>query len=375
MRTRIIILLLACVSAAAFAAPPKVAVLDAVLPEGMEKQVAIGVTEKISEELVASGKYTVLDRTTVGQSLKEIEFQMSGIVSDADIKKAGEQLNSRLGAAYVVVARVSQLANTFFVSAKLIDIKTGEITAQASYESEGNVAITLSVAQVVGKKLALGAKESTQIPEQEPTTPVVTTTPTVQPSQPSQSGQPQESALLSRLIVFYMIPIDSGSALDSMTGWTLAGDTFSSIAFNLHWLQAFFGGLYVSGFFGYNESDISWDTDNAVFYSIMDFQVGMGFGLPMGAGLQLYAGALIGYSLLTLGDYWDTYGPAAVSGGDSQGGLSFGVETGIDWILLDSIAISARFHLSDLIFDAVDIFGEGDDVMTIGVSFGVGFAY
>jgi hypothetical protein len=66
---------------------PKVAVLDTIIPDGTDPNVAVGVTERISEELVVSGKYTVLDRTTVGQSLKEIEFQMSGLVSDADISR------------------------------------------------------------------------------------------------------------------------------------------------------------------------------------------------------------------------------------------------------------------------------------------------
>ncbi len=80
MKKKVLVLVLAlvCLSAALAAAAPKVAVLDAVLSEKMDPNVAIGVTEKISEELVSSGRFTVLDRTTVGQSLKEIEFQMSG---------------------------------------------------------------------------------------------------------------------------------------------------------------------------------------------------------------------------------------------------------------------------------------------------------
>ncbi len=159
LKALIPVLALLCLSAAAAAAAPKVAVLDAVLPEKMDVNVAIGVTEKISEELVGSGKFTVLDRTTVGQSLKEIEFQMSGMVSDEQIKKAGEQLNSRLGASFVVVSRVSQVGDTFFVTAKMIDIKTGEITAQASSEQEGKLAVTLKIAQAVGKKLAGGVRE------------------------------------------------------------------------------------------------------------------------------------------------------------------------------------------------------------------------
>jgi TolB-like protein len=133
---------------------PRVAVLDAVLPGNTERGVAIGITEKISEELVSSGQFMVLDRTTVDQSLKEIEFQVSGLVSDAEIMKAGAQLSSRLGAAYVVVARVSLVSGTYFVSAKMVDVKTGEITAQASDEERGNASVTLSIAQRVGSKLA-----------------------------------------------------------------------------------------------------------------------------------------------------------------------------------------------------------------------------
>jgi hypothetical protein len=59
-------------------------VLDALLAANMEKSASLGVTEKISEKLVNSGRYTVLNRSTVGQGLKEIEFQMSGLVNDAE---------------------------------------------------------------------------------------------------------------------------------------------------------------------------------------------------------------------------------------------------------------------------------------------------
>lgn len=112
MKIRFLTLAFVCLSTAQVICLPRVAVLDAVLPENTESGVAIGITEKISEELVSSGQFMVLDRTTVDQSLKEIEFQVSGLVSDAEIMKAGAQLSSRLGAAYVVVARVSLVSGT-----------------------------------------------------------------------------------------------------------------------------------------------------------------------------------------------------------------------------------------------------------------------
>lgn len=137
---------------------PNIAVLDAVLPEKMDKNIGVGITEKISEEFVKTGKFTVLDRTTVDQSLKEIEFQLSGLVSDTEINRAGDALGMRLGASFVVIARVSLVADTYFVTAKMIEIATGQITAQSSGEDEGKASVTLGIAQRLGKEIA-GARE------------------------------------------------------------------------------------------------------------------------------------------------------------------------------------------------------------------------
>ncbi len=157
-RSKPVLFMLIILSASAFAELPKVAVLDAVLPKGFDRNVSVVVTEKLNEQLVKSGKYVVLDRTTVGQSLKEIEFQMSGLVGDAELKKAGAQLSTRLGASYVVVAQVSVVSGTYFVSAKMIDLKTGEITAQASDEEEGKVSVIFKIAERAGSKLAAGGR-------------------------------------------------------------------------------------------------------------------------------------------------------------------------------------------------------------------------
>jgi TolB-like protein len=109
------------------------------------------VTDKIVEELVNSGKFTVLDRANVDQILREKEFQLSsGIVRNEEIRQAGEYL----GADYVVLANASRLGSTYVISAKMIDVVTGEIAAQASTEKQGKIDVLLQIARTVGKQIS-----------------------------------------------------------------------------------------------------------------------------------------------------------------------------------------------------------------------------
>jgi hypothetical protein len=143
---------IACVAAGALWAQPKVAVLDAVVPAKMDQSVVEPVTEKIIERLVVSGRYTVLDRSNISQVLKEREFQVSGLVSDEEITEAGKYL----GADFVVVVKVQQVTDTFFLSSKMIAVKTGVIANQASKEGEGKLSVLIKLAEQVGDVLAGG---------------------------------------------------------------------------------------------------------------------------------------------------------------------------------------------------------------------------
>ncbi|MFA6508640.1 MAG: hypothetical protein WCT14_21250, partial [Treponemataceae bacterium] len=62
MRRFIIAAILSFSVAGALWAQPKVAVLDALVPNNIDQSVLIPVTEKIIERLVISGRFTVLDR-------------------------------------------------------------------------------------------------------------------------------------------------------------------------------------------------------------------------------------------------------------------------------------------------------------------------
>jgi TolB-like protein len=138
-------------SAAAVFSLPHVAVLETILAAGMDPTAAVPVTDKIVEELVNSGKFTVLDRANVDRILQEKEFQLSsGIVRNEEIRQAGEYL----GADYVVLANASRVGSTYVISAKMIDVVTGEIAAQASTEKQGKIDVLLEIARTVGKQIS-----------------------------------------------------------------------------------------------------------------------------------------------------------------------------------------------------------------------------
>jgi hypothetical protein len=132
---------------------PKVAVLDAMIPQNMDPSVIVPATEKIIERLVVSGRFTVLDRANIESVLKEREFQVSGMVNDQDVVTAGKYL----GADFVVVAKISKVGDTYFISAKMINIKTGVIANQTSAQGEGKISTLIDLSGQVGEVLSGGA--------------------------------------------------------------------------------------------------------------------------------------------------------------------------------------------------------------------------
>ena len=175
-------------------AKPHVAVLDAVLAAGMDKTVAVPITDKIIEELVNSGKYTVIDRANVEQVLKEKEFQLSsGVVKNEEVRQAGEYL----GADLVIVASASRVGSTYVISARMIDVVSGEIVAQASSEQKGSIDVVLDVARTVGRQIS-GQKVvvAESRPQELVQEPAKVQTPAVQPAGGNAAVTMQMQALI-----------------------------------------------------------------------------------------------------------------------------------------------------------------------------------
>ncbi len=355
---------------------PTVAVLDAFLDEGIDSSAGLPVTEKIIEALVASNRYTVLDRGSVRQVLEEKKFQLSGLVADSEIKQAGVYL----GAAYVCVAKVSRVGRTYFVSGKIIDVETGEIVAQNSQEGRGEIDVVIELARSIGRALsgeAVGPKPA----DDEPKAPE-----RVEGAAGAENGKRADEGS-PHIIVSYLMPgfVGSGAAVVDRVideyivnyGGAAGGYATRGSGLAVHFLQPLFGVAYASVSAGYlTRSDRS-----DYFYSFADdvnrFQRNFSlFGVTAGAGavfralpiLQAYGGLGVGLLVMTLDDlFWGS------SLRDSA--TSFSFEIGADLLPFDPVVINASLVFATANLTGLTVFSYEERIGYVALGLGAGISY
>ncbi|MCH5319178.1 MAG: hypothetical protein J1E38_05675 [Paramuribaculum sp.] len=133
------ILLLICLMAVAFN--------SSVFAQTNKQKVAVYVTgdvednykkvvgSKLVSGVTASDDYAAVERTAdfLKALADEQEYQLSGAVNDNQIVKLGKQFGVR----YVLVADITEIFESLFISARMIDVQTGQITG--STEANKNV--------------------------------------------------------------------------------------------------------------------------------------------------------------------------------------------------------------------------------------------
>lgn len=113
-----------CNIAVAQTAKQKVAVYVTGDAESGYKKV---IGSKLVTGITRSEGYAAVERTAdfLAELNKEHDYQMSGVVSDNQIARLGQQFGVR----YVLVADVSEVFESMFISARMIDVQTAQITA------------------------------------------------------------------------------------------------------------------------------------------------------------------------------------------------------------------------------------------------------
>jgi TolB-like protein len=103
----------------------------AVLPFNEESEIAkkkgLGniVREIISEKVLTSQVFYLVDRDTLQQSLKEFELSLTGLVDEEKMVKAGRLV----GVQVFLTGSISEVGNSFQITIKLIDVETGTTVA------------------------------------------------------------------------------------------------------------------------------------------------------------------------------------------------------------------------------------------------------
>lgn len=90
---------------------------------------------KLVTGITRSEQYAAVERTSdfLVELVKEQDYQMSGAVSDSQIARLGQQFGVR----FVLVADISEIFESMFISARLIDVQTAQIVK--STENSGSV--------------------------------------------------------------------------------------------------------------------------------------------------------------------------------------------------------------------------------------------
>jgi len=304
MHKFVVVVAIVLVASATIAAQPKVAVLDTMIDAKMDPSVIVPVTEKIIERFVVSGRYKVLDRSNVQQVLSEREFQLSGLVSDAEITQAGRFL----GADFVVVPRVQLLADTYFLTCKMINVETGVIANQASTEGEGKLSVLLGMAERVGSMMSGTATASGS-----------------QAATTTQAGAGSAGPDANRIGFRLYGGIGGGAPTMAYTGWN--DIEYLTGGFELYALTSLWKSFILTG-------GVSYMSDLAdVGLSKTTFSVGTGLAIPIGI-LMPWASLNFGVPFL---DWYDLDEPFV--------GAEFSLDAGMD-LRLGSLLIGLRYQVA-----------------------------
>ena len=322
-------------------AQDRIAVLDTELPKGMDTKVVIPVTEKIMEEFVRSKRFTVLDRSFIKKTLSELEFSTSDLTADDSARIA--TIGGFIKATYIVVSTVQRLDETYFLSAKMIEVRTGVIMAQSSVDRAGSISVLIGmagdlgrglVADALGQPATSGRSSRTAQPTLAPPTPEAVPV----ASKPARQAKPQGARFST-----VSAEIGSGATASNEVGtgynyytW-VNGDTDA-----VPGLSYGVSGVFPSGLFYLSAYalDTMAEYDGSAAYVSSDalgFGMGVGLDYPIGPVLT-YVGVRGGYMIFMLVTEYSAGGSNSVT----WSGMTYGFEFGGD-IRIGSYALGLRY--------------------------------
>ena len=121
--------------------------------------------DKLVEAFVKSGKYSAIERTSsfLSELNKELKYQQTGHVSDAELSQLGKQFGVQL----ICIADISDVFGEKYVSARLIDVESAEVINSSNTSGSLNSLNDLiKVSEKIAKDLS-GKTGKEQVAESE----------------------------------------------------------------------------------------------------------------------------------------------------------------------------------------------------------------
>lgn len=143
----IIIFVFALIGVANGQADKKVAVFD---PVGdVSQNLKIIIREELSNAIVNTLGFTVLERELINKVLAENSFQMTGHVDDGQIGELGK----KMGANYVCYASISSVGGNYYISCKMVDVMTAKIERQNTGITQSGLDDLFTVVSTVSRAM------------------------------------------------------------------------------------------------------------------------------------------------------------------------------------------------------------------------------
>ena len=131
-----------------FAQKSNVAILQFDAANITEAEVGI-LTDRLSTELVKLGSFTVVERAQMEEVLKEQGLQQSGCTTS----ECAVEVGALLGVDKMITGSIGRIGSLFTLSARIIDVETGEILRQVSLDVSGTIekVLTHTMAEVASQ--------------------------------------------------------------------------------------------------------------------------------------------------------------------------------------------------------------------------------
>lgn len=127
-------------------------------PSGIPAHEASLLSDRLRNELVRLGVYRVVEREMMTEILDEQGFQQSGCTSSECLVEAGRLIGVRR----IIGGRIGNIGSVYTVSARLIDVETGELIRVTDYDTNQGGRQILSGGMAEVAKVLSGVPEESE---------------------------------------------------------------------------------------------------------------------------------------------------------------------------------------------------------------------